>query len=496
MSKDYLIITPLRIFSGYFIPSLGPISLYSFAKSNGYEGDLLNFNEIINEKNIEEHDEIVFNQVQKWIYENPNAKCIGISILFSGVFPRGLQIAKTIKKIAPKISIIFGGIHPTMHAKEILENCKEIDYIIIGEGEFQFLELLNKIYNKKQTTLSDGIAYRENNLVVVNQKTKYTDKNSIISLGKLDYSQIDFSKYHSKDMDNWYNPTNKPIECVVPIMASRSCPHDCSFCCIHSMLGPSNTYRYRNPDDVFEEIKYLYYEKNIHYFQVIDDCSTCHRSKALQLFQKLAESEMKISLDFVNGLNIMSLDDSMMDAIVSAGMIRGGLAIESGSDYLRNTIIGKKLPKEKILSVCNRFKEKYPNVFINAFFILGLPEETTETLDETMKLIEELDMVYPVLNIASPFPGSRLWDQCVRDNLLLFDHNDIWKKTLVVGQTEWSNAKGWTMKGLTPVADSYCIKPYNLELEVLDTYHKKLQNIALLRLNKIKNSLKKYNNPK
>lgn len=52
MSKDYLIITPLRIFSGYFIPSLGPIALHSYAKNNGYDGDLLNFNEIINEKNV------------------------------------------------------------------------------------------------------------------------------------------------------------------------------------------------------------------------------------------------------------------------------------------------------------------------------------------------------------------------------------------------------------------------------------------------------------
>lgn len=492
MSKDFLIITPLRAFSGYFIPALGPIALYSYAKKNGFNGDLLDFNTKINQDNIDEYDEIIYNELAQWIKNNPAAKCIGISILFSGIFPRALSLAKTIKKISPTIKVVIGGIHPTIHSQEILENCKEIDYIVIGEGEQQFVNLLNKIYFNENALLNDGIAYRENNKIILKPKTNYTNRETIKTLGALDYSPLDFDKYHSDEMESWHNPRQKPIKCAVPIIASRSCPHNCTFCCIHSMFGPSNTYRYRDPKHVLDEIKYLYYEKDIHYLQVIDDCSTCNKRYALQLFEKIAQSEMKLSLDFVNGLNIMSLDDTMMDTIAAAGMMRGGLAIESGSDYLRNTIINKKLPREKILSVCKRFKEKHPHVFINAFFILGLPEETEETLEETVKLIEELDTVYPILNIAAPFPGSHLWEQCVKDDLLLFDHSDIWKKSLVVGQKEWSNTTSWTMKGLTPITSSFCIKPYNLSLEILSEYHKKLQDVATSRLHKIKHFLKDH----
>ena len=476
MEKLFLIITPLRMVSKPHEPALGPLCLYSFALKNGFGGDLLDFNDVITEENISDYEAIVNTSLERWLSSHPEAKIIGISALFSGIFTRALKIARDVKKIRSDIAVVIGGNHPSIFPKEILENCPEIDYIVIGEGEEQFVSLL-RLYSQGSTTkfeIDNGIAYKSDGKVVIKEKTRYIDE--LDSLGVTNYDQVNFANYHTPDMDTWYNPKNHDIICAMPIATSRACPYNCNFCSMNAVMG--RKFRSKSNEMVLEELKILYYEHNIRYFRIIDDCSTFDKENSMKLFSAIIASGMNVSFEFYNGLSIRTLDDELIDALVEAGLLRGSLAIETGSNFLRNKIMNKNLSNEKIYEVYHHFEKKHPHVWLIGFFLIGLPEETVETLEDTICMIKNLSTIYPVFNIIVPFPGTRLWDQCVRDNLMLADIKDIWKRSfwtypVSIDKTE-KNEDEWCSESLNKTEQAFFVKPYNLSIEKLVDYYKKL----------------------
>ena len=487
MEKLFLIITPLRMVSKPHEPALGPLCLYSFALKNGFGGDLLDFNDVITEENISDYEAIVNTSLERWLSSHPEAKIIGISALFSGIFTRALKIARDVKKIRSDIAVVIGGNHPSIFPKEILENCPEIDYIVIGEGEEQFVSLL-RLYSQGSTTkfeIDNGIAYKSDGKVVIKEKTRYIDE--LDSLGVTNYDQVNFANYHTPDMDTWYNPKNHDIICAMPIATSRACPYKCNFCSMNAVMG--RKFRSKSNEMVLEELKILYYEHNIRYFKFIDDCSTFNKENSMKLFSAIIASGMNVSFEFANGLSIRTLDNELIDVIVEAGMLRGGLGIESGSNFLRNKIMNKNLSDDKIYEVYHYFEKKHPHVWLIGLFLIGLPEESVETLEDTICMLKDLSTIYPVFNIIVPFPGTRLWDQCVRDNLMLADIKDIWKRAFwalpVILDKAEINEGAWCSESLDKIEKTFFIKPYNLSIEKLVDYYKKLQILRVESWQKI-----------
>ena len=104
------------------------------------------------------------------IVEN-NTDIVGINCLYSGLFPVVAHLAKHIKLLNSKIKVVIGGIHPTIYAKEILNQYKDsIDYVVIGEGESSFVELLNCLAANDLPGMSyiGGLGYFKNNQVCFN----------------------------------------------------------------------------------------------------------------------------------------------------------------------------------------------------------------------------------------------------------------------------------------------------------------------------------------
>jgi radical SAM superfamily enzyme YgiQ (UPF0313 family) len=138
------------------------------------------------------------------------------------------------------------------------------------------------------------------------------------------------------------------------------------------------------------------------------------------------------------------------------------LAIESGSDFIRNKVMGKHLSNDQIMEVV-KLTKKFPSLFVRAFFIMGMPEETIETLEDTYKMIQNIDVDQTVLFNVLPFPGTRLFEQILRDNLLI-DEIDI--KQL------WNYSHLYLTKN-----KKFFIKPYNLTIDKLVEYREKLDSL-------------------
>lgn len=382
---------------------------------------------------------------------------IGFGCLFSGNFPDVLKLSETCKKHRPGTPIAAGGIHFTIYAEEILKNCPSFDWVVLGEGEETIVRLANTIKSGKQEFNElDGFAYRNNGKILVNQKTRYiTDIDSIAFPA---YDLIDLKDYYV-DTSKWHNPKNLPINTSIPIITSRSCPNKCNFCSMYMVMGPK--WRARSAKNVVDELEFLYKKHGHRHFSFMDDNLTLHRGRTLELCGEIVSRKLDIQFETPNGLNINTLDKEVLDALVNAGMVRVSIAIESGSDLIRNKIMRKNLSKNKIMEVVKLLKA-YPHLHTSAFFIIGMPEETKETLQDTYALIKEIDFDKIHIHNIIPFPCTDLFKQSYKDELLInIDTKDMYKSDDLYFKN----------------FEHFFIKPYKLEISELKEFRCKCDGL-------------------
>jgi radical SAM superfamily enzyme YgiQ (UPF0313 family) len=173
-------------------------------------------------------------------------------------------------------------------------------------------------------------------------------------------------------------------------------------------------------------------------------------------------------MDFPNGLMIRTIDSEVIEALCDAGMLSGALAVESGSDFIRNNILHKGCSKEHIYNVIEGFNEHH--VMLTIFLIMGFPEDTEETLSETLTFIKRAEGLL-LFNMPKlmPFPGTKLYEQCKRDNLFV---SEVDESKLMYGDFQFAKPdKALSSNATGP--NSFVIKPYSLSLETLNDYYEK-----------------------
>lgn len=416
-----LLINPPTINNEYIgTDNYFPLGLLYIATTLRYNGndsqiiDVNNYyytsNEVINEISILNYVE---NTLVEYIREyKPDV--IGIGSIFSGAFKPLRIIAKRVKETFPHIPIVVGGIIATMFSEEILKRYNYIDYVIIGEGERSFLELIKCITKNRLPNYIDGVAFNDNGHIKSNPKTKFIE--DLDALPFVDYDIIDVGAY-KMDTSGWYSPKGIKVGQPFPILSSRSCPQKCTFCNMRLVHG--SKIRLRSPENVLDEIEYLYNKYNVRYFQFIDDNLTFDKGRIIQICDGILQRDMNIQFDTPNGVSINKLDGEIIERMISAGMIRISLPIESGSEYIRNKIMKKNLRNTKVYEVVNACA-RHENLWIKGFFIIGMPQETLETLEETYRMIEELPLDNFGIFFATPYPGTDLFNYCLKNRLLPF----------------------------------------------------------------------------
>jgi len=336
---------------------------------------------------------------------------VGIGGLFSGAWPFQKLIAQCTRRILPEAVIVFGGIHATMFSKEILDRYQFVDYVVIGEGEETMATLVGRIHSHSDVSDIDGLAYRSPEGAIVHPKTRYAD---LDTLPPPDYSLINVCDYQI-NTESWWSPRGMRVGQPFPILTSRSCPKRCSFCSMHLVHGPR--IRYRNPVSVVDEIERLHDSFGAVYFEVMDDNLTYSRQHVLGVCSEIRRRNLKIQLCTPNGVAVKGLDREVVGALVEAGLVRICLAIESGSAEIRNRAIGKGLSDEEIWSAVKTCAE-HPTLFVVGFFVLGMPQETSGTLAETVALASALPLDKAQVFFATPYPGTVLHRICTQDGLI------------------------------------------------------------------------------
>lgn len=305
-----------------------------------------------------------------------------------------LDAVKKAKEICPNIITVAKGAAFLTLAEKIVGEHNELDLGILGEAEDTLKDILE---NKAKNDIS-GIYYKENGEV------KFTGKRPFIE----DLDSLPFPARHLVDNNIYRRPDNNKVQATIKV--SRGCPFHCFFCLATPVSGAK--VRRRSPENIVAEIRECVEKYNIKNFLFWSDIFNIDKDWTMKLCQAIIDSGLKITWSANTRADTADLE--MAEMMYKSGCRLVSIGVESGSQYMLEKM-GKKITLNDVRRTVKVFKKA--KIRIYNYFVIGLPWETEETVEETIKFAIELNSDFISFYTATPLPGSRFYDYASEHNL-------------------------------------------------------------------------------
>lgn len=378
------------------IPPTGIAYLASYLRENEIEVAVLDAYK----------DNLTAEETVKKILEHKGIDAAGFSVSTPGA-PLAHKIAKLLKEKNPKITIIFGGVHPTLMPRETMLDAS-VDFIVKGEGEYTLLELLKKLENSKSRTDKrneelkqiKGICYRKNG--------EYTENSPREIIKDLD--SLPFPAYDLFDLKNYTPPPHWDLgRPFVSMPILRGCPHNCTFCCLP--LGKSP--RVLSAARAVEQVEWMI--KNFGVKAIMMSPLFPGGKFGTDFCNKIIERGLHKKFSWLSEIRVDYVNPELLILMKRAGCKRVAYGIESGVQKLLDNI-KKGITLAQVERASRLAKEA--KIEIIAYFIIGLPGETKEFTRQTIDFAKKIDPDFVKFNLAVPYPGTEMYNEAVRDGLL------------------------------------------------------------------------------
>lgn len=364
-----------------------PIGAYyvgAVLKKEGYDVEILNWYNI--------------HKSPHRIVETLRAKkpdIIGFSILNANRWG-GIEIAQIAKELDPQVKVVFGGVGATFLWRHFLTHFSVVDFVVIGEGEYTFLNLVQVLAHGRQGQLEKirGIAFRRGRRIVKTKPAKPIDH-----LDELPIPAAYFQYQH--------------------VASSRGCPGQCTFCGSPKFWG--RRVRLRSAEHFVEELALLY-QKGVRFFYFSDDTFTVNKARVVEICKAILNQGLKIAWVAISRADYVN--ETILHWMRRAGCIQISYGVESGSEKIRS-LLNKRLKTDDIkeaFSLTHRY-----GILARAYFIYGSPQETEETIEATIDMIRQIRPFICVFYILEIYPGTKLYaDYQKRFHVT----DDIWLKKM------------------------------------------------------------------
>jgi anaerobic magnesium-protoporphyrin IX monomethyl ester cyclase len=316
---------------------------------------------------------------------------------------RLLQIAK---EVDPKIVTVLGGIHGTFMYPQVLQEAPWIDAVVRGEGEQVFLNLVQAIDDGSFASDHNsvrGIAFRtgDGKVVATAAEPPIQDLDRITP----DWGILEWDEYI-------YIPLGKRV--AIPNFA-RGCPFTCSFC---SQWKFWRDYRIRDPRKVVDEIEILVREHGVGFFILADEEPTIHRKKFIAFCEELIARDLGVTWGINTRVTDILRDEKLLPMFRKAGLIHVSLGTEAAAQlkldrFNKETTIAQNKKAIQLL--------RDAGIVTEAQFIVGLENETAETLEETYQMARDWNPDMANWAMYTPWPFSDLFQE-LGDKVEVFDY--------------------------------------------------------------------------
>ncbi|UCG03430.1 MAG: radical SAM protein [Candidatus Heimdallarchaeota archaeon] len=312
---------------------------------------------------------------------------VGMTV-FTPLYGSARKITSLCKDFNNKCIVIWGGPHPTLLAEEVMQKEKGVDFVVRGEGEVTFRELVRHLTRGKQAFHEiDGLSYRAKGEIKHNKT-----RDLIQDLDELPFPRRDLLLNDISDNRIFNN-----------IMGSRGCPYNCAYC--SSTQFWNRRVRFRSVTNIIGEMKHLKRDFHVTELEFWDDSFTLNREWTTELCNNMISQ--KLNLSWWCNTRPDLIDEEKLKIMKKAGCTAINIGIETGSEKTLS-YLNRNLSLEDISNSSKLLRKMHIDWY--AYFMLGFPYETVEDIEHTRGLMRSLSASHITLSIFNPYPKTRLFE--------------------------------------------------------------------------------------
>lgn len=325
---------------------------------------------------------------------------VGISTV-TPVAEMAHSLAKAIKSRDRSIKIILGGPHPSILPDDVMAD-SNIDFIVRGEGDNSFLNLVRCLETGKGFDAVDGITFRRDGKVLHNKEAGY-----IADLDSLPSPAYELLPMHLYTVPPQWSIATPSYQMI----ASRGCPYNCSFCC----TGMGKQIRFKSARRVCDEIEHLIKDYKCRQIVFVDTTFPSSSRHAESVCNEMIARGLHKKIVWFTSTRVDIVDQKMLDLMRKAGCRLVTFGVESGNQCILDSV-GKRVTLAQVADAVKMTHRA--GIDVTAAYILGLPGETYETMVETIEFSKKLNTLYAQFNIIVPYPGTAIFDYAEKNGLL------------------------------------------------------------------------------
>ncbi len=314
-----------------------------------------------------------------------------------------LKVVKVAKQINPQIKIVLGGPHPHIYPEETI-NLPGVDFVILGEGEVSFLELLNHLNKKEYHRLHEvkGLVFKVDGKIINNGF-----REPLINLDLLPFPARHLTPYQK------YSSILAKKNPVTTMITSRGCPYQCIFCDRPHLGKLFRARTAKNVVDEMEECKKM----GINEILVYDDTFTIKKQRVLDVCSEIQKRKLNIVWDI--RARVDTVNEEMLKELKKAGCQRIHYGVEAGTEKILK-VLNKGITLEQVKKAFKLTKKIGIQTF--AYFMIGSPEETKEDILESIDFAKKLKPDFVQITITSAFPATKLYRLALEKKVLADDY--------------------------------------------------------------------------
>ena len=337
-----------------------------------------------------------------------DSKYIGVSCMFSHEWPLSRQLLTLIRERFPEAVIIVGGEHITAVPEESLRACPAIDYAVLGEGEETLVDLLDTLQRGGDPSQIPGLFFLKNGAPV---RTGHRERmRNIDAIPKPAWDLTPVENYLANHMSFGVSGGRS-----MPILATRGCPYQCTFC---SNPGMWTTRWYaRSPKDVADEIESYVKTFNADNFDFYDLTAILKKDWIKEFSRELIDRNLNITWQLPAGTRSEAIDEDVAHLLGASGHRNLVYAPESGSDDMLKDIKKKVHLGRMADSMRGAIKQ---GISIKLNMIMGFPAETRRDIYRTLRFLIKMAWIgVDDATIATfvPYPGSQIFDELRKEGV-------------------------------------------------------------------------------